>query len=220
MSQASPLIAITIARQVGAGGGIIGRRLAARLGFTFLDSNVLRLAAEKCGASEEELARWDEHRAHFWERLGSVFTLGAPEGMWSTLSAAAGVRDRELFELQAQVIREIAARESCVVIGRAGFWVLRDHPGLVSVYLHAPVKARVPRVMRGLSLEEGPARELIDRIDPDRAAFVREVTGRALAVESQHLCIDTGCVSLEAAEKMIVLAVEERRAAQAGRSPL
>jgi len=49
------LIAITIARQFGAGGAPLGQRLAARLGFTFLDSNILRLAAERSGVSEQDL---------------------------------------------------------------------------------------------------------------------------------------------------------------------
>jgi CMP/dCMP kinase len=203
-------IAITIARQLGAGGAVLGRALAERLGITFLDSNVLRLAAAKAGASEQDLARWDEHGAHFWERLGRVIAVGAPESTW--VLPPLGIHDREVFNLQCEVIREIATRESCVVIGRAGFWVLRDHPGLLSVYLHAVPEARIPRVKKAFAVGDQEARQLIARLDADRAAFLRDITGEALAAESQHLCIDTGRVSLEAAQQMVLAAVPGLRA--------
>jgi CMP/dCMP kinase len=212
MPQNQPLIAITISRQLGAGGASLGRALAERLGVTFLDSNVLRLAAAKSGASEQDLARWDEHWARFWERLGRAFALGAPEGMWATMSPALGIYDRDVFTLQCDVIREIAARESCVVIGRAGFWILRDHPGLLSVYLHAAPEARVPRVRQVFSVDDREASRLIAQIDADRAAFLRDITGQEIRAESQHLCIDTGRISLEVTEQIVLKAVEAMRA--------
>ena len=204
-------IAITIARQLGAGGAALGRGLAQSLGLTFLDSNVLRLAAERSGASEQDLARWDEHGARFWERLGRVFALGAPESMWATMTPALGIYDREVFELQRDIIREIAARDGCVVIGRAGFWVLRDHPGLLSVYLHAAPEARVPRVKEAFAVDDQQARQLIDRIDVDRAAFLRDITGRALSADSQHLCVDTGRIPLDVAQRIVLEAVQAIR---------
>jgi CMP/dCMP kinase len=211
MPENKPLIAITIARQLGAGGASLGRALARRLGFTFLDSNVLRLAAAKSGAAEQDLARWDEHCARFWERLGRAFALGAPEGMWATMSPALGIYDRDVFELQCDVIREIAARESCVVIGRAGFWVLRDHPGLLSVYLHAAPESRRPRVQQVFSVGDQQARQLIAQVDADRAAFLREVTGQELPAESQHLCINTGRIPLDVAEQIVLAAIQSLR---------
>ena len=212
MANPSPVVAVTIARQMGAGGAIVGRRLAERLGFTFLDNNMLRLAAEKCGASEHDLARWDEHRAHFWERLGDVFTLGAPEGMWSTLSPGLGIRDRELFDLQQKVIRGIAVRESCVVIGRGGVLGPARSSGAPQRLPPRPAqRPACPALIESLAVDEQNARKLIARIDADRATFLREVTGIPMAPESHHLSIDTGCVSLETAEKMILLAIEQRQ---------
>ena len=173
----SPFIAITIARQLGAGGAPLGKRLADRLGFTYLDDEILRLAAERLGADPRELARWDEHRARFWERLGQTFAIGAPEAVYSPLNAAAVIHDRDVFDLQAQVIRDYAAKENCVIIGRAGFWVLKDHPGLLSIYLHAAPDARLPEVMSVFNVDADKARQLIARVDADRARFVRETTG-------------------------------------------
>jgi CMP/dCMP kinase len=212
MADEKDLIAITISRQLGAGGAVVGQRLAKRLGLRYLDSNVLRMAAEKCGAKEEDLARWDEHRARFWEQLGRVFALGAPEGLWQTFNAPLGIYDRDVFNLQREVIREIAHQESCVVIGRAGFWILRDHPGLVSVYLHGSVESRLERVKGIFGVDAPHARQMMAEIDGDRARFVYEMAGEGLNAESQHLCIDTGRIALETAEEMIVRAAEQVRA--------
>ncbi len=205
------LIAITIARQLGAGGAPLGKRLAERLGFTYLDEDILRLAAEKRGADPADLARWDEHRAAFWERLGRTFSIGAPEGGYTPVNAAMVIHDKEVFELQAEVIRECAAKDNCVVIGRAGFWVLRDHPGRLSIYLHAPCESRVRPVMEAFKVDADQARQLITRIDADRIRFVRETTGKEVTAGSQHICVDTCAISLETVETMVVAAVEGLR---------
>jgi cytidylate kinase len=206
-----PLIAITIARQLGAGAAPLGKRLAERLGYCYLDEEILRRAAEKSGADPEDLARWDEHRSRFWDRLAQTFSLGAPEGMYTPATKAVVVHDREVFELQSQVIRETAARESCVVIGRAGFWILRDHPGRISVYLHAPPEARLAEVMAAFKVDAGRARQLIAQIDADRARFIRETTGSEVTATSQHLCIDTCAIPLEVAEDIVVRVVENKK---------
>lgn len=209
------LIAITIARQLGAGGAPLGKRLAARLGFTYLDDEILRRAAEKMGANPADLARWDEHRARFWERLSQSFALGAPEGIYTpmdSLGSAAVVNDRQVFQIQAEVIRETAARENCIVIGRAGFWILKDHPGRLSLYLHAPAECRVPAVMDAFKVDAARARQLIQRIDADRAHFVRDVTGTDISPLTHHLSADTSKVSLDTLEEMVADIVEKCRA--------
>src|SRR3954468_1689495 len=94
----TPFIAITIARQLGAGGGPLGKRIAERLGFAYLDDDILRKAAEKSGAHPEDLARWDEHRSRLWKRLAGTFSLGAPEGVFEPLAGVAVVQDKEVFE--------------------------------------------------------------------------------------------------------------------------
>jgi cytidylate kinase len=202
-------IAITIARQLGAGGAPLGKRLAQKLDFAYYDDEILRLAAEKLGAPPQELARWDEHRAAFWERLGNTFTVGVPESLYVPLQAVPVVQDREVFELQAEVIRDAASKGNCIIIGRAGFWILRDHPGRLSIYLHSPAATRVPVIMETFKVTAEKARELIARIDADRARFVRETTGKEIGASCQHICLDTSVVSLDAAERIVTLAVQE-----------
>jgi len=219
MSEKS-FIAITIARQMGAGGLVVGRSVARRLGYAYLDRAILRMVARQLGITDKELEHWDEHVSTFWERLSRVLLIGPAEATYTGVPQAAGIRDRQLFLLESRVIREAAFTRNVVVIGRAGFDVLRDHPGLASVYLHAPLPARIDTVMRTHHLTEpAKARELIERMDADRIRFVRDMTGRlAYDANCYHLSINTDRTGLALAEETIVNLVEHVQQLLAGNS--
>lgn len=207
---AEPKIAITIGRQLGSGGASLGRRLARQLGYTYLDREILREAAEQVGAQEEDLSRWDEHISRFWDRLLECFHVGSPEGGYAALPMPPAVRDQSLFEIESRVIRGMAERHSVVVIGRGGAHVLRDHPGLVRIFLHAPVEVRMPAILREYDLgSPQKAREMIERVDQDRDRFLRQMTGRAMTDARYYdLCINTSRIPLDLAETMVVGLVE------------
>lgn len=203
---AKPLMAIAISRLLGAGGSSLGQRLAKRLGYAYLDQAILQQVGEQIGVGDLDLSHWDEHVSRFWDRLAAVFALGPPDAIYTPPPAPGGIQDQQLFQLEAQVIRKAASQRSVVVIGRAGFWVLRDHPGLVSVFLHAPAWARIPRVMELYKLQdEREAQEMIDRIDADRTRFIHKVTGqKAGDARCYHLSIDTHRADLDLAEELVV----------------
>jgi len=97
---AQPIILITIARQLGAGGAMLGQRLAQRLGFAYLDREILQLAAQRAGVSEQSLQQWDERVSGFWDRMADSFSVGAADGFFSTAPPLPpDVRDERLFEL-------------------------------------------------------------------------------------------------------------------------
>lgn len=210
---------ITIARQFGAGGIPLGQRLAQRLGFVYADRDILCQVARQMGMNEEILADREERPATFWERVAGSLCLGPPEGVYTTFAGLPTIPDRSLFELQCRIIRELADQRSAVIIGRAGFWVLKDHPGAIHVFLHAPVEDRVPTVMESYHLATAQeARNAIHRVDQQRDRFILAMTGLAAAdVRNYDLCIDTGRVCLDAADQMIALLVEQRLQTAAGR---
>ncbi|MGE5609278.1 MAG: AAA family ATPase [Bacillota bacterium] len=202
-----PFVAIAISRLLGAGGATLGQRLAKRLGYAYLDRAILQRVADQIGINDADLSRWDEHVCRFWERLADVFALGPPDAIYSTPPpASTRIQDQQLFQLESRVIREAAFQRNVVVIGRGGFWVLRDHPGLVSVFLHAPPWTRIAAVMRTYKLrDEREAKEMIDRVDDDRRRFIQTMTGQTPGDgRCYHLCIDTHRAGLDLAEEMVV----------------
>jgi CMP/dCMP kinase len=208
-----PHLIIAISRQFGAGGAYLGRRLSSRLGFAYLDREILRHAAERVGSTEESLAHWDERLSRFWERVIDSFAVGPPESIYTSFPGQPAVRDRKLFEIESRVIRELAARRSAVVIGRGGWWVLRDHAGLLRVFLHAPPESRAPRVQKAYGLpSEDDALAMIERVDRDRERFMRSMTGRGLIDACNYdLSIDTCATGFEAAEEMVMCLLAQVR---------
>ncbi len=169
-------LVIAIARTMGSGGSFVGRHLATRLGCTYLDREILVEAARRLNRDPEALEALDEKRLNFWERTRLNYALGFPSAAY--VPPPINLEDSMLFETEAAIMREAAARGPTVVVGRAGFWVLRDEPGLLSVLLHAPLESRAERIRKIYRLDTvDKARELIEQSDRQREGFIRKVTG-------------------------------------------
>ena len=131
-------ITVTLARQFGCGGSYLGQCVAESLGVRCLDREILSHAAQRLSAEEEDLAAREERGRPFWERMLRGISVGPPEALYHppvTLS----VSDRDIFQAETEVMKSIAAREDCVIVGRLASHVLPDHPGMVNVFLHAPL---------------------------------------------------------------------------------
>ncbi len=195
---------ITIARTFGSGGAAVGRLLASRLGFHYADRVVLTLAAKRLGLAELELSLREERIQSFWDEIRDVFALGSVEGGY-TPPPLDIVSDREIFAQESRIMRSLTERHDCVVIGRGGCFVFKDHPKAVHVFLHAPLRDRVARVMQvhGVTTEK-EARRMIDDYDRARSAFRAKLTAEDPgAAANYHLCINTGGVALEQVAEII-----------------
>src|SRR5512138_3495188 len=120
-------LAITISRQLGAGGAYVGQALARRLGIRYVDRELLQQAAALLGRDEGDLELLEERVASVWDRLASMLSLGTPEAPFVPPPLPKPGGD-ELFEAESGVIREIASREDAIFVGRGAAWVLRRHP--------------------------------------------------------------------------------------------
>ena len=145
---------IAITRTCGSGATSIGKILAKNLGVEIYDRNILRLASEDSGISEELFARADEDQKQslLFRASQKVYTGGLipPEKEDFT-------SNNNLFNYQAKVIKELAEQESCVIIGRCADYVLRDDPDVIKLYFCAPKRDCVARVMNQNGLSEKEA---------------------------------------------------------------
>ena len=182
---------VTISRTMGSGGGFVGKRLATRLGCRYLDREILVEAARRLNKEPDALEAYDERHLTFWERTRMAYALGAPDAPY--VPPPLSVDDTDLFEVESAIIRSAAERGPAVIVGRAGFAILKGEPGLLSVLLHAPLEKRARRVMKLYklaSLEE--AKEIVVRTDRDRGQFVKAAVGiDRLDPRNYHLCVDT-----------------------------
>ena len=137
---------VTISRQFGSLGRSIAAELASRLGVEYLDRDIVEETAKRMGQNISDISNAEEiSSAPFLRR---AFPLGKEIGL----------RD-SIFEVQKNIIRDFAKEQSGIVVGRCADFVLADHPRLLSVYIYAPVEARLANCVDRLGMEEKNARK-------------------------------------------------------------
>jgi cytidylate kinase len=181
---------LTLARELGAGDASFGPTLAARLGLTVYDRELLEQEAVRLGVPEAELAKIDERPSGIFQRLRP------------------GSLHRRYFEVLGQLMQELAAQDNVLLAGRGGSRFLRDHPRAFHVRLVAPMAVRLRRVMAHRWLRQEPARKLIEESDARRRRFFESSFGADWASPLEyHLTANSGLLGPLAVD-LVALAAE------------
>ena len=192
---------VAITRTCGSGGMSIGKLLSDYYAIDIYDRKLLQLASEDSGISEELFASVDESmkKSMLYRVSKKVYTgeLIPPESDDFTSNA-------NLFAYQAKVLKELAERESYVVIGRAADYVLKDFKNLIRVYIHAPKEICIEREMKRQGINRREAAAYVEKMDKYREAYYTYHTGREWkSADNFDLCLDTSKFSYEEAAEMI-----------------
>lgn len=187
---------ITVGRQYGSDGRKIAKELAQRLGYQFYDKELIRLAAEKSNLPYEELVKADEQRASVWSYPMDNTWLAEQRWYYS-------VNDI-LFDVEKQIIRQKAASENCVIVGRCANRILRDADHVLRVFVYAPMDFRIRTVMERDELGEKEARARIRKMDKQRKYHYNYFTDHDWEdMDEYDLCIDSSKWSVQKCAKMI-----------------
>lgn len=180
---------ITIARQYGSGGKTIGRMLAENIGVNCYNREILRMASDDSGIREELFNQADERL-----RNSPLFASSTRvyRGGLITPDKDGFVSPDNLFNYQAKIIKELAGKESCVIIGRCADFVLKDCPNVISVFIHAPQEYCIQRGMERNSMNEKEMERFITKTDKYRGDFYHYYTGRTWNdARNYDLCLDS-----------------------------
>ncbi len=188
---------VTIARQLGCGGSEIGHSLATALGIRCIDREIISETARQFNLREQEIELREERVLPFWERMLTGFVVAAPEAAYVPAPSQMP-SDYEVFHAETEVLKSIAARDNCVIVGRAATHILPPSPQKISILLHAPLDFRVARVMEYLDSNDSDlALAKIERSDSMRAKSIVQMTGQnSMAPENYQLCVDTSALPL------------------------
>ena len=193
---------ITINREIGSGGCTIGRKLAEKLGVSFYNKTVLNQLVEHFEISPEQIERIKARKKNWWTELSEMISSAPNLGFRDPNSE---ITSRDLFEKETEIIKQIADAESCVIAGRSGFYILRDHPNKLSIYVHAPLEKRIARVMRKQNLSEEEARALIAKVDEGRDNYTKCFTGTSrYDVHNYDLVLNTDKIDEDEAVETIL----------------
>lgn len=204
---------VTVSRQMASGGSYIAYSVARKLGIKYLDNEVLYRAAKFMGMDVRELSDREERIDNFITKIARSFCFGSAEAPY-VYPSGLPIYDMDIFDAEARIIKEVASTCHVVIVGRAGHYLLRGYPGLVTVFVHAPLGFRIKRLMEIRKIAENIATAEIRESDKRREKFLRYHTGLEWTnARNYHLCIDTAATSFEEAIEMIVNLVRIKNAA-------
>ena len=172
---------ITINRELGSGGRTIGEKLAQQLNVPFFDKAIIQGLKEKYELTTEEIERLKGQKHNWWadfkRSLKIMPSYAAPQIISSKDEIPDFLITDDIFQTETEILKGIADEESCVIAGRSGFFVFRDHPNHLSILIQASMEYRISRLVkkRGISREE--AQSIIKEVDTGRENYVKKYTG-------------------------------------------
>lgn len=189
-----PGVILTIAREHGSSGKEIGRQVAQRLGIPFYYKEMTALAAQESGLDREFI---------------SSLNRNAPKALYNLYLSTKVVRLAVIA--QHQIIQKIAKNGSCVIVGRAADYVLRDHKDVVKIFIHASREYRIGRAMEVYGDTREEAEENIQRSDRARAAYYRHISGKRWGEADNYDLVVNSSQGVQPAVEEILQYLESRQ---------
>lgn len=190
-------VIITIAREYGSGGHLLGEMLSKELGIKLYDKEFIHLVAEKSGINEQYIKKNEQSIPSFW--LKCILGKNSEQSLERSLSS-----DDVLFVAESKIIQELAEKGPCIIVGRCADFVLRDYPNLIKVFCYSDLKSACVRCVQEYGVSEEKAESEIKRINHNRIAHYEYYTGEKWG-EPHHynLMINTGSIDLSVACNLI-----------------
>jgi len=172
---------ITINRELGSGGRTIGEKLAGRLGVPFYDKTLIQSLEDRYHLSAEEIERLKGQKHNWWADFKRSLKLTpsyvAPQYMSKKFSMPDFLITDDIFQTETEILKGIAEDGSCVIAGRSGFFVFKDHPNHMSILIQAPMEERIERLVTRRDITRDEAIRIIKEVDTGRENYVKKYTG-------------------------------------------
>ena len=190
-------VVITVSREYGSGGRYVGRLIADKLGIKFYDKEIITKLAEVTGLSEEYIEN-NEQKRDASAILNNGFYMGLDNA-------------DELFVKETELIKELAAKDSCVIIGRCADFILKDEKNVIKVFVYSGMEDKIKRATQIYGYEEDKAKKEIERIDKLRANHYKHYTDKDWKDFSNYdICINSDLLGVEKSADVICDMVKEK----------
>lgn len=189
--------AITISREFGCAAREIGRKIAAEMGVKFYDKDLIDAVAKKAGVHADVIKEADEKVGKFFKE----FSYGSSTTFYTEKAITA----------QAEVIREAANNESCVLFGRCADYFLREYPNCINIFLYAPLEYRIKHISGDYDLDLKSAEKMVKKIDRQRHNYYKFVTGKNRGDrDGKHLMVDVSYYGIDGTAELVCKAVRQK----------
>lgn len=192
-------IVITLERQFGSGGLMVGKKVADKLGIPCYNKEILEQAAQKCNIPEEYLESMQEEVSQsFLYKLSLASKTG--RSIENVIS-----KSNILYNEIADIIKKMASSGSCVIIGRCADFILRDTESCFHTFIYADLESRKKRVIEEYGIGENSAEYIIRKNDKRRESFYNGNTGHTWGLkEHYNICLNSGKFGIENCADTIV----------------
>ena len=189
---------ITISRQFGSLGRTIAQEMSKELGIEFYDRDIVEATAKRMGLPVPDISREEENAGSMLE--SRKYPLGI--GLVSM--------KQEIFAVQKNIIRDLARKESCIIVGRCADSILQDYDRVLNIYIYAPVEERVKNCTEKLGMDEKTARRMIREVDKAREIYrMRYCEGVKEVFDHRDLMIDSSKYGAEKTARILCGVVKE-----------
>lgn len=193
-------IIITISREFGSEGHEIGKLLSKKLGIELCDKDLLYKVAERNGLEVKEIVSIDE-----------TATKSLLQPYYATLGFDYSTMNDKLFKMQSSYIREIADRESCIIVGRLADHILQDNHDCIKVFIFAPFEKRVEIIKNKHNITDEAAKKLVKKMDAARKKYYSVYSnGKWDSIEGKDLLLNRATLGVEGCVNAIEAAVKSR----------
>ncbi len=198
-----PHLVITISRELGSGGSYIGQQVAKAMNMYYADHEIITKTAEQLSVVEDDIVAQDEKIESFWKSFW-LYSGTAPDA-YIPAPRKFPPTSYDVFNAESLVIQHIAKEKSSVIIGRGGFYVLRDYPNLLSIFLHGDPDFRAHRLVDKYNLTEDEAKKMVEQNDKERTHYISTFTGKKWNDSKQfHLVINTSKIGIDKTVELIL----------------
>ena len=209
---------ITISRELGSGGRTVGHKLAEKLNFRYSDKELIRGLQDKFNLTVSGIEKLKGQKKNWFN---DFIQLVAPAPQADMLIDAhspylkefrADLTTDDIHEAEVEIIKAIAESGPCVIAGRSAFFVLKDCPNKVDVFVTASMEHRIERVMRKQDLTREQAIEVIDRVDKARDNYIHRYTGHSrYDARNYNVAINVDNLSEEEAADIILSTISKMK---------
>ncbi len=212
---------ITISRMYGSGGSEVAQRVAAALGWSLLDNDIVDAIAERSGLTRAEVSAQDERVPSLVERLASALSLGSPEMLPPVPTGPVETTEERIIAVTQRVIEEAVQAGPAVFVGRGAQCLLAEREDALHVFCYAPRSALRKYAMDTFKVGQDEADKMVAEQNKQREQYVRRHWNRNwLAHENYHLCLNTAWLGLDGAADLVVDAARKQFARAAAAPPL
>ena len=198
-------LVITIGRECGSGGRLIGNRLAEKLNIKCYDKELLTLAAKKSGLCEEIFESHDEKptNSFLYSLVMDTYSFGYSSAGFTDMPM-----NHKIFLAQFEAIKKLASEGPCVMVGRCADYALADNPDCFSVFVHANLDWRINRIAQKYNKNAKEAKDMINKTDKSRSSYYNYYTNKKWgSADSYNLCLDSSKLGIDGTAKAIIEAI-------------